>query len=68
MMTAMNVSSLPATMLRSGRIELWLETRAPAREARADILHENLSKLPHPIGAADIGLPTSASRGRPQPT
>ncbi|MEO7649567.1 MAG: ATP-binding protein [Bryobacteraceae bacterium] len=29
MMTAMDVGSLPQAMLRSGRVELWLETRVP---------------------------------------
>src|SRR5205807_3403711 len=35
MMTVMNVSSLPAALVRSGRIELWLETKLPDVEARA---------------------------------
>jgi transitional endoplasmic reticulum ATPase len=63
MMTAMDISSLPAAMLRSGRVELWLETRLPDEEARAVIIREKLSKLPHPIGAADAALLASASRG-----
>src|SRR5207248_6172716 len=36
-MTAMNVSSLPPALVRSGRIELWLETKLPDVEARAAI-------------------------------
>jgi transitional endoplasmic reticulum ATPase len=63
MITAMNASSLPAAMLRSGRIELWLETRAPDMDARAAILREKLSKLPQPIGTADIDMLASATRG-----
>jgi predicted AAA+ superfamily ATPase len=63
MMTAMNVSSLPAAMLRSGRVELWLETRLPDTQARESILRERLHNLPRPICEADIALLASASRG-----
>jgi ABC-type phosphate/phosphonate transport system ATPase subunit len=41
---AMEAHSLPPAILRSGRIELWLETRLPDAEARAAILSEKLSK------------------------
>jgi transitional endoplasmic reticulum ATPase len=44
MMTAMNAGALPAAMLRSGRVELWLETRLPDALARASIL-ENRSRV-----------------------
>jgi len=37
-MTAMDVRPLPEALLRSGRIELWLETRRPATDNRANIL------------------------------
>jgi len=63
MMTAMNVSSLPAAMLRSGRVELWLETRLPDTPAREAILRDRLAPLPPPIGTADIGLLASVTRG-----
>ena len=63
MMTAMDVSSLPAALVRSGRVELWLETRIPDAVARAAILSEKLSKLPHPVGAADVARLAAASRG-----
>lgn len=62
MMTAMDVSSLPAALLRSGRIELWLETRLPDEEARGAILRERLSKLPEPIASVDIAVLAAASR------
>jgi len=63
MITAMDVNSLPAAMVRSGRIELWLETKLPDERARAAILREKLTKLPAPIGAADIATLANASRG-----
>jgi len=49
-MTVMDVSSLPQAILRSGRVELWLETRLPDAEARAAIVREKLLLLPPPIG------------------
>jgi len=53
MLTAMNVSSLPAALVRSGRIELWLETRLPDVEARQMILNERIAHLPAPLNSAD---------------
>lgn len=38
MMTAMDVGKIPTPVLRSGRVELWLETRLPDLETRASIL------------------------------
>lgn len=38
MMTAMDVRHIPDALLRSGRVELWLETRLPSELARARIL------------------------------
>jgi transitional endoplasmic reticulum ATPase len=63
MMTAMEPSDLPAAILRSGRVELWLETRLPDESARAEIFRSKLSPLPPPFCAADIDLLSSASRG-----
>ena len=40
MMTAMDVGSLPPALVRSGRIELWLETRLPDEGARIEILRD----------------------------
>src|SRR6185295_469963 len=62
-MTVMDVSSLPQAILRSGRVELWLETRLPDAEARAAIVRERLLLLPPPIGGADVAIVASASRG-----
>ena len=53
MMTAMEVSSLPAALVRSGRIELWLETRLPDERARHTILSEKIAALPVPLNSAD---------------
>lgn len=45
MMTAMDVGNLPPALIRSGRIELWLETRLPDAEARTAILEQHLASL-----------------------
>jgi len=63
MMTAMDAGSLPPALLRSGRVELWLETRLPDAEARAAIVGERLASLPPPIGTADVSLLAKASHG-----
>jgi transitional endoplasmic reticulum ATPase len=38
MLTAMDAGKLPSALLRSGRVELWLETRTPDEATRARIL------------------------------
>jgi transitional endoplasmic reticulum ATPase len=63
MLTAMNAGSLPPAMLRSGRVELWLETQLPGAEAREAILRARMAGLPDPIGAADIRRLGAATHG-----
>jgi transitional endoplasmic reticulum ATPase len=46
MMTAMDVGSLPPALVRSGRIELWLETRLPDETARRALLGDLCRALP----------------------
>ncbi len=54
MMTAMDVGNLPPALIRSGRIELWLEMRLPDAAARAAILSSHLDKLAPIIGPVGI--------------
>ncbi len=63
MMTAMNAGALPAAMLRSGRVELWLETTLPDAPARASILESLLAGLPEPIGKPDLSRLAEWSHG-----
>lgn len=42
MLTAMNIGSLPPALIRSGRVELWLETKLPDLEARKSIVSTQL--------------------------
>lgn len=46
MMTAMNLSHLPPALVRSGRVELWLEMKVPDGPARARILERHTATLP----------------------
>jgi transitional endoplasmic reticulum ATPase len=63
MMTAMNVASLPAALIRSGRVELWLEMKLPNAEARAQILTRHIAELPAEVRKVDVAalLPATES-------
>jgi SpoVK/Ycf46/Vps4 family AAA+-type ATPase len=63
MMTAMDVGNLPPALVRSGRIELWLEMRLPDVVARADILRRHLAGLPPWAGEADLARVAEATEG-----
>src|SRR3984885_5120049 len=62
MLTAMEVSSLPAALVRSGRIELWLQTRLPDEAARQSILFEKVAGLPSPLCSVDTAMLAHVSR------
>lgn len=53
-LTAMEANQLPAALLRSGRVELWLEMRWPDAAHRADILRVHLAGLPEEYGQVDL--------------
>jgi len=63
MMTAMDVRSLPAALVRSGRIELWLEMRLPDETARTEILHTLLNQVSLVLRDADISQLVDATEG-----
>lgn len=54
MMTAMDVGHLPPALIRSGRIELWLEMRLPDNQARTAILEALVAVLPPAYGTVDV--------------
>jgi transitional endoplasmic reticulum ATPase len=56
MMTVMDVATLPPALVRSGRVELWLQMRLPDEAARAVILRRHLAGLPKTIDAVDEGM------------
>ena len=63
MMTAMDISNIPPALIRSGRIELWLETRLPDPAARAQILGERLAKTPPPFRDFPVAEIAALSEG-----
>ena len=54
MLTAMDISHLPPALIRSGRIELWLEMRLPDASARTDILGNHLRSAASLNGQIDM--------------
>jgi transitional endoplasmic reticulum ATPase len=63
MMTAMDVGAIPPALVRSGRIELWLQTTFPDAGARTAILRDRCVDMPKAIGDVDIATLTAASEG-----
>jgi ATP-dependent 26S proteasome regulatory subunit len=45
-MTAMNPNHMPPALLRSGRVELWIETKPPSEAVRAEIIAADVATLP----------------------
>jgi len=66
LITAMDATTLPAALLRSGRVELWLSTRLPDARACETILRERLGALPRafPAANAETCLANQRSYGR----
>jgi ATP-dependent 26S proteasome regulatory subunit len=62
-MTAMNPNHMPPAVLRSGRVELWLETKLPDAQSREEIVRANLEKLPSRFHAFDPAPVVAASAG-----
>lgn len=62
-MTAMDVNDLPPALVRSGRIELWLETKLPELEIRAQILARYSAVFPEPPTEAELQSLATRSKG-----
>lgn len=63
MMTAMNLSHLPPALVRSGRVELWLEMKLPDAEARTKILQRLLVTVPTELSDLDLGKVLASTEG-----
>ncbi|HEX8851050.1 MAG TPA: ATP-binding protein [Gemmatimonadaceae bacterium] len=63
MMTAMDVGSMPPALVRSGRVELWLEMRLPDEAARAAILADRTAALPRAMGKVDVAALAAETEG-----
>jgi transitional endoplasmic reticulum ATPase len=62
-MTTMDVASVPPALVRSGRIELWLETRLPDEAARLEILNDLTVKVPEEARPASLQQLASITDG-----
>lgn len=62
-MTAMDAAALPAALIRSGRVELWLEMKRPCRDARLEILRARIASLPVASWPRQLELVTEATEG-----
>ena len=63
MMTAMNVADLPPALVRSGRVELWLEMKLPDVDARRAILEELIAPLRPELRPANLESILTATDG-----
>ena len=63
MMTAMDVGNLPPALVRSGRIELWLEMKLPDASARLAILEQQLANAPKPLNEVDSKQVVAVTEG-----
>jgi SpoVK/Ycf46/Vps4 family AAA+-type ATPase len=62
-MTAMRLDDLPPALVRSGRIELWLETRLPDAAGRRRMLEKLLEGFPTDFGTIDLEALVHATDG-----
>lgn len=60
-MTAMEMRHIPPALIRSGRVELWLETRLPDASARKELLHRLTSSLPEELQAIEFEAVANAA-------
>lgn len=63
LMTAMDVRNMPEALMRSGRVELWLETRLPDKETRGRILQRWMPDTLPGIESIDYGRLADATKG-----
>ncbi len=62
-LTAMNIGSLPPALIRSGRVELWLEMNLPDQEARTEIIRLALNGCPPYLRGANVDFVAEGTRG-----
>jgi len=63
MMTAMNLNHLPPALVRSGRVELWLEMKLPDAAARAKIFLAQATGLPKELATVSVERVIEATEG-----
>ncbi len=61
-MTAMELKHIPPALIRSGRVELWLETKLPDEAARGELLRRLTVGLPPQLAAFDVNAAARAAK------
>src|SRR2546428_6162398 len=61
--SAMNLQHLPPALVRSGRVELWLEMKLPDAEARKRILENHLCGITAELSNCDLARVISTTEG-----
>jgi transitional endoplasmic reticulum ATPase len=61
MMTAMELKHIPPALIRSGRVELWLETSLPNEAARIELLKRLTKGLPESMTSFDVSTVAQAA-------
>ena len=62
-LTAMNIGSLPPALVRSGRVELWLEMTLPDADARRAILADRLAQCPDQLRKVELDPIVDSTEG-----
>jgi len=62
-MTAMDPNHMPPPLLRSGRVELWLETKLPATGTRAEMIAAHVRSLPAEFRECDTDVIAALTKG-----
>jgi AAA+ superfamily predicted ATPase len=63
MLTAMELQHIPPALMRSGRVELWLEMHYPDAAARLELLRRLTSSLPPAAATLDLSAAEAATEG-----
>lgn len=63
MLTAMDIRHIPPALIRSGRVEMWLETKLPDQAARAIFIERQVCRLDSKELAIDVDEIAIASEG-----
>ncbi|SFF92282.1 AAA+-type ATPase, SpoVK/Ycf46/Vps4 family [Novosphingobium sp. CF614] len=63
MMTAMNIAAMPRALLRSGRLEVWLETALPDAATRAAMVRGHIARGPDIFSTFDLDAVGAATEG-----
>jgi SpoVK/Ycf46/Vps4 family AAA+-type ATPase len=62
-MTAMDPNHMPPALLRSGRVELWIETKPPSESVRNEMIAADVARLPEAFRSYDFNKIANLTAG-----